>query len=485
MSLKQQVLNGVKWTSVSSIIIAVIQLAKLSILAHYLEPSDFGLMAVVGAIIGFSALFLDLGISASIIHRQDITFVQLSSLYWLNIASGLFLFVVVYSLAPILADFYNEAELTPIIRLLAINFIVSSFGSQYGLLLHKALKFNVMAKIGIVSLTAGFVVAVSLAMNGYGVYALVYASLVSTAVGASINILVGIKEHRPSLVFQYREITPMISFGMFQMGERSINYFNSQFDVILIGKLLGVESLGIYTVAKNLAMYPAQIINPIVTKVTFPIMAKVQNDTLQLKNIYLKTIHYLSSINFPIYVLLVILAEPIILILFGEKWSDSIVILQILSVYGAVRSTGNPIGSLQLAKGRADLGFYWNLGIFALMPMTIYFGSNWGLNGIAYAMLGTMVFLLSVPNWYFMVRPLCGAGLKEYFWQIFQPLIFAIIGGLLAYGMSLLFDIENMYLNAVLISLVMGVVVLVLNVWFNREFVETAFELVGKRKKIQ
>ena len=483
MSLKQQALSGVKWTSLSSIIVAIIQLVQLVILVHYLEPVDFGLMAIVAVIIGFSALFMDMGISAAIIHRQDITHSQLSSLYWLNIFVGIGLFILIYSLAPLFSKFYNEPELIPIVRLLSITFIISAIGNQYGILLQKALRFNTMAKISIISMSVAFIVAVVLAMKGFGVYALVYASLTSAVVGVLLNVIVGIKEHKPSLVYKHKEIKPMISFGMFQMGERGINYFNSQFDVILIGKLLGVEALGIYTVAKNLSMRPAQIINPIITKVTFPIMAKVQNNTEQLKNIYLKTINYLSSVNFPIYILLAILAEPIILTLFGEKWSESILILQILSIYGTIRSTGNPIGSLLLAKGRVDLGFYWNLGLFFFIPLTIFIGSYWGLKGVSFTLLGLMIILL-VPSWYFMVNPLCGAGFKEYFWQILKPLIFAIIGGLFAYGASLLFGIENIYLNAGLIAVLMGVVVLMLNVWFNREFVDTMFELIGKRKKV-
>lgn len=482
MSLKQQALSSVKWTSLSSIIIAIIQLIQISILARYLEASDFGLMAIVSVIIGFTALFLDLGISASIIHRQNITHEQLSSLYWLNIASGLVLFMAVYSFASVLANFYNKTELIPIIRLLATNFVISSLGSQYDLLLQKALKFNATAKISIVSALVGFVVAVSFAVNGFGVYALVYGSLASTIAGTILNIFIGIKWYRPSFVFKYRKITPMISFGMFQMGERSINYFNSQFDVILIGKLLGVEALGIYTVAKNLSMRPAQIINPIINKVAFPVMAKVQDDMTQLKTIYLKTINYLSSVNFPIYILLALLAEPLILILFGEKWHDSIIILQILSIYSALRSTGNPIGSLQLAKGRADLGFYWNFGLFFFIPLTIYIGSYWGLNGVAYSLLGLMIFL-TIPGWYFMVKPLCGAGFIEYFRQILQPLILAIVGAMLAYGTSRLFGIENMYANVAFIAVVMGIVVFVLNIWFNYDFIDIILKMLGKNRE--
>ena len=218
------------------------------------------------------------------------------------------------------------------------------------------------------------------------------------------------------------------------MGERSINYFNSQFDTILIGKLLGTEALGIYTIAKNLVMKPAQIINPIITKVTFPIMAKIQNDTKQLKNIYLKTINYLCSVNFSIYMAIAVLAEPLVLLLFGDNWLESVVILQILSFYFMFRSIGNPIGSLQLAKGRADLGFYWNLGLFLLVPLAIYLGSFFGLVGVAFALLVLQIFL-NFPNWFFMVRPLCGARFKEYFVQIILPLSIACISA----GLSAIF----------------------------------------------
>ncbi len=166
----------------------------------------------------------------------------------------------------------------------------------------------------------------------------------------------GLKEYKPSFVFKVGKIKEFLSFGAYQMGEKSINYFNSQVDTILIGKLLGMEALGIYSIAKQLIMRPAQVINPIITKVTFPTMAKVQEDTERLKKIYLKTMNYLSSINFPIYAFLFVMAPDLVPLIFGDKWYEAIVIVQILSIYGAIRSTG----SLLLA----NWGFYWNLGLF-------------------------------------------------------------------------------------------------------------------------
>lgn len=435
MTLKKKTLSGIKWTSFSSVAIAILQLAQVSILARYLVPSDFGLMAIVSVIIGFSALFMDMGISSAIIHKQDITYKQLSSLYWLNILAGIILFIVVYFSASAVADYYNELQIIPLIQLLALTFFISAIGNQYRILNQKKLLFNRLAKVEVISALLAFIVAVVCAMNDYGVYSLVYATLVNVSVSNLIFMLQGLKEHKPSLIYKHSEIKSLIGFGLFQMGERSINYFNSQFDTILIGKLLGVEALGIYSIAKTLVMKPAQIINPIVTKVTFPIMATMQHDTKQIKNIYLKTINYLCSVNFPIYIAIAVLAEPLVLILFGDKWTESVVILQILSFYFMFRSIGNPIGSLQLAKGRADLGFYWNLGLFSFIPLSVYLGSFYGLAGVAFALLGLQI-VLNFPSWFFMVKPLCGARFIEYFQQIFKPLIASFLASMAGFIIS-------------------------------------------------
>jgi O-antigen/teichoic acid export membrane protein len=449
MDLKQKALNGVKWTSISSIVIAILQLAQVSILARYLAPSDFGLMAIVSVVIGFSALFMDMGISSAIIHKQDISHKQLSSLYWLNIFAGSVLFFIIYFSSSMVSQYYNEIQIIPLIQLLAFSFLISAIGNQYRILNQKKLLFNRLAKVEIISALISFVVAVACAINDYGVYSLVYATLVNVSISNLTFMLQGLREHKPSFIYKHSEVKNLINFGLFQMGERSINYFNAQFDVILIGKLLGTEALGIYSMAKTLAMKPAQIINPIITKVTFPIMSRVQNDTKQLKNIYLKTLNYLCSVNFPIYIAIAILAEPLVLLLFGDKWIESIVILKILSFYFMFRSIGNPVGSLQLAKGRADLGFYWNLGVFLLTPLVIYLGSVYVLIGVAISLLSLQI-LLHIPNWYFMVRPLCSAGFKEYFNEIIIPLSTAVIASIIGSLVYYLSPIESVYVCSIL-----------------------------------
>lgn len=434
----------------SAVIVAVLQLAQLAILARFLDPSAFGLMALVMVVIGFSQAFLDMGISNAIIHKQEITKDQLSTLYWVNIFAGLALFFIIVLIAPFISEFYKEPELTKLILIISLTFIIQPFGQQFMVLWQKQLRFSEIAKIDIVNKSVSLVVSVYLAYIGYGVYAMVFGAL-SGVVSQTIQfVFIGLKEYRPGFVFKIGEVREFLSFGAYQMGEKTINYFNFQIDTILIGKLLGVEALGIYTVAKQIIMTPARIINPIITKVTFPVMAKLQDDIPRLKKIYLKTINYLSSVNFPIYVFIFIFAHEIVLIIFDEKWLEAVYIMKVLSIWGAMRSIGSPVGSLLLARGKANWGFWWNLGVFCYRPIGIYVGSYWGLEGVSWALVFLSFPLGMLASWYFLVRNLCDAGFIEYHKEIFIPAVVAVISGVMVH-------LSTYYINTTLLKFIVAI----------------------------
>jgi O-antigen/teichoic acid export membrane protein len=475
MSLKNKALRGVKWSTASTIIVTLLQLAQLSVLARLLVSSDFGLMSIVMVVIGFTQAFLDMGISNAIIHKQTITHDQLSTLYWVNVITGGVFFLFIALISPFVASFYQQPELAALVILAGTTLLIQSFGQQYMVLFQKELRFTEIAIISITTKLVSFIVSVWYAYHGHGVYAMVYGAIAAAMTQTALFVAIGLKQHRPAFTFKWHTINEFLSFGYYQMGERSLNYINSQIDTILIGKLLGIETVGVYNVAKQLIMRPAQIINPIITKVSFPLMAKVQNQTGTLRRTYLKTINYLSSVNFPVYAGMIVLAPDIVLLLFGQKWMSAIPIVQILSLYGAVRSTGNPIGSLLLAKGRARLGFIWNLGLFFVTQFAIIIASHWGIVAISWILVGLMISLV-VPNWYLLVRPLCDAKFYEYHRQILLPAVIAIIAGLAGYACSGL--VSNRIGNVFMTSIVGGSACIALNALFNKEFVDEMKRLV-------
>lgn len=475
MSLKTKTFSGIKWTTLSTVIINLLQILQLVILSRLLNPTDFGLLAIVTVVMGFVSAFIDMGISNAIIHKQDISHQELSSLYWLNVFTGFLMFLLVSIFAPIVSIFYHEKSLTPLIVLMSTTFIIQSFAQQYNVLWQKELRFREIAKIEVINKFFTLIVTIGFAYFGYGVFSIVYGAIIGSVVQTLLYLKLGLKEYKPSFRFKIKDIKKFLGFGLYQMGERTVNYFNYQIDTMLIGKLLGMENLGVYNIAKQLVMRPAQVINPIITRVTFPAMSKIQNDIPKLKEVYLKTINYLSSVNFPIYAFMFVFSKEIVLILFGEKWLEAVPILQILAVWAALRSTGNPVGSLLMARGRADLGFLWNLGLFFYVPLGIWLASNWQLIGIAIGQNVIMATLI-YPAWRFLIYPLCGAGFWEYHEQILKPATIIIFSGLMVYFGTVF--INNIYLKILLGLLEMFIFVIVLYFIKNRNFVIDLKELI-------
>lgn len=439
MSLKKQALSGIKWTTAASVINSLVQLVQLAILARLLDATDFGLMALVMVVIGFSQMFIDMGLSNAIIYKQKITIEQLSSLYWLNIIIGILFFILLIIFSPIISNIYENHKLIPLINLVAATFLIKPWGQQFMVLLQKNMHFNAIAKTDIVSRVISFIVVIVFAYKNFGVYSLAIGSIVFALFSTIGYNYYGRNLYKPKFYLNIKLLKDFLSFGLFQIGEKIIHYFSSQFDTILIGKLLGIEILGIYNVAKNLVSKPSGIINPVVTKVTFPLMSKFNDNILQLKEVFLKTINYLSFVNFPVYFLIALLAKPIVFIMFGEEWKAAVPIVQILSFTFLLRSIGNPSGSLLLSKGKANVAFYWNLIIFSFYPLSIYIGSFWGIIGITW---GTFVLqlLLLYPNWKFIVNKTCKASFTEYFNTLKNPIVSTSLSILLPIMLLFIFN---------------------------------------------
>jgi O-antigen/teichoic acid export membrane protein len=479
--MKAKFISGLKWTSTSMVLVNIMQIVQIAILARFLTPSDFGLMAIIMIIVSFSQAFLDMGISSAIIHKQEISHNQLSTLYWINIFMGIFIFIIFYYLNHTIVLFYNEPRLEDLLYLVSFIFLIKPFGQQYMVLLEKDLRFQDIAKIDIFTKFISFIVSIVLAYNDYGVYALVYATLSSILFQTFYFVIIGLKIHIPKFVLNIKEVMFFLKFGMYQMGERAINFVNGEIDVIIIGKVLGIEALGIYSIAKQLIMKPAQIFNPIVTRVSFPMMSIIQDDIEKLKNTYLKMINYLSTFNFYAYMLLILLAPQIVSILYGDKWLEAIPIIQVLSLYGAIRSTSNPVGALLMAKGKAKLGFYWNLGLFFYIPVGIYFFSQYGLMGLSWG----IVFLHTsavIPEWYFLIYPLCKAKFTEFHWQIVKPFMISLSIGLVGYGiLEYIINKEELFLPLAIVSISTFLLWILLNKYLNKEFYIQMKEIVLKK----
>jgi O-antigen/teichoic acid export membrane protein len=431
MSLKQKAISSVRWTSMAMITKSGLQFLQVSILARLLLPSDFGLMAMVVAIIGFVGVFSDMGVSNAIIHHRDISPEQLSSLYWLNLLASTFLGLSLAALSPWLAHWYQAPSLRPLLVLMSLFFVLTAIGQQFRVLAEKQLRFSVLAKIEISSALCGFVTAIVLAFAGAGVWALVIALLVSAALTSVLAWCLLANGWRPLWCLHWGEIKSFVRFGLYLIGSNLMNALNSNLDVLLGGRLLGTSTLGAYSLPRELSLRLAGVINPIITRVSLPVMAHSQQQPEVLRIVYLQTIGMSTAVNFPLYVAMAVFAPEVVALFFGPKWGESVSLLRILALWGMFRSVGNPVGSLIYAVGRADLSWKWNSALLFFIAPTVWYGAQSGTAGLSLALLVFMI-AAQLPNWYFLVQPLCGAGFLDYF----RPIALALICSGIAVGLA-------------------------------------------------
>lgn len=479
MNLKNKTFSAVRWTTLAVVGKSGLQFLQVAILARLLLPADFGLMALVIAVIGFVGVFSDMGVSNAIIHHQEISPVQLSSLYWLNLLASIGLSLSLCVVSPWLAQWFAAPALQPLLAVMSLFFILTAVGQQLRVVAEKQLRFAVLAKIELIAALSGFATAVVLAWFEAGVWALVIALLVSATVTAILAWFVLAKGWRPLLCLRWGEIQSFVRFGMYLIGSNLMNALNSNLDVLLGGRLLGVHALGAYSLPRELSLRLAGVINPIITRVGLPVMALSQLQPDVLRNIYLQTIGMSTAINFPLYMTMAVFAPDVVAIFFGPKWIEAIPLLRILALWGMFRSVGNPVGSLIYAVGRADLSWKWNSALLFFIAPTVWLGAQAGTEGLSLALLAFMV-AAQIPNWYFLVRPLCGAKFGEYFRPIAQALICSGIGVGLAYSVCMPFS--QPLLRLVMASLAGALFYLLCSWVVNRPFIDNLYTLLLRRK---
>lgn len=483
MQLEQAAVRGVRWTTLSMLLVTITQMIRLVVLGRILEPEIFGLLAMMLVVTGFVETLGQMGLSEAIIQRPDPTRIELSTLYWLNIIMGGLLYAALLLVTPLIAALYSTPELEQLLPWVALAFLISPWGVQFKALLQKRLHFKPLAIVEIFASVVGMLLAIVLAMQGYGVWSLVWGQLAQSIVMALSLVLVGWQRQMlPGFYFNYSSVKSYLSFGLHLLGSNILNYFNSRIDQLVVGALLGSQALGYYSMAFNLVLQPVSRINPMLTQVAFPVLSKVRSDKVRLKRGYFRMLDLLTSINAPVLMGIAAVAPLLIPFMLGDQWLPAVPLIQVLAIFSLIRSTGNAGGSLLLACGRADFAFYLNLARFMVIPLAIVIGANiGGLQGVVWTLLGLQ--MISFFAWYrFVVRRLLGDCFKGFIGSLIVPVIFTVpmAGAVIGIAPFLSTLPEAMQLSMQI--LIGGVIYVGLYFSFRKEFVKEQLRLFFKRQ---
>lgn len=417
---------GVRWTGVSAFATATLQIGQFYVLARLLGPEEFGLMAMAILVTAFMQTVLELGIGSAVIFRQDATPHQLSSLYVLSIAAGAVGFVGALAAAPLCALFFHAPEMNTILPLCALTLLIGPPGQQFAALLQKKMRFRALATVEILSQAWGFMVALLFALQGAGVMALVWSLLAATLLRTLLLLKAGLSVWRPTWHFRSEDLRGFASFGAYQTASGVVNYFVSRVDQLVLGRLLGAVLLGHYNFAYNLTMQPLTRVNPVVTRVAFPVFARLQNENEKLREGFLLVCRLLLTVNAPLLLGLAAVMHSTIGTIFQPKWEPSVHIVEVLALVALFRSVCNPVGALLLAKGRADMEFRWNLIVMAGQIAAVCVGvSLWGTVGVALGLLAVQVAFFPMA-YLLLIKPLVGPCAQSYLWNLAAPVLPAL-----------------------------------------------------------
>ncbi|OQW92459.1 MAG: colanic acid exporter [Thiotrichaceae bacterium IS1] len=438
-SLKTQTLAGLKWSSLSQFGRQGMQLLTTIILARLLSPTDFGLVAMAMVVIGFVNIFNDLGLSAAVIQQKNPSSALLHSIFWVNVAFGTLVMLILFLSATWIGHFYQEPQVIPLLQILSLTFVISGLSTLPQALLQRQLAFQQLAKLEIGATLFASGVGISLAVTGHGALSLVYQTLAGAAL--TTLLLWNASHWRPQWIFDWAAVKMVSRYSLNLTGYSIFNYFIRNADNLLIGRYLGAQELGYYNLAYRILLYPLATISGVIGRVMFPTYAQIQEDDARFRRAYLQVASSIALITFPMMLGFIVLAEPFILTMFGTQWSPVILLVMILAPLGLVQSIGTTVGAIYLAKGRTDWMFKWGIGTGILAMTAFVIGLHWGIIGVAVAYAILSLFILAYPNFAIPFK-LINLRVNELWLVIRLPLLSSLLMALTMRGLQFILPAE-------------------------------------------
>lgn len=439
----KKIAQGIGWTTVSTIVNGLTQILRLSILARFLDKSDFGIVAILTFILGLTQVFSDLGFSAAIMSEKNLSTNRFLNLFWLQLITYVSLMFVMSLASPLIADYYNDDALIILVPIMLSELLFVGIGKLYDTVLQKNIQFKTIAIRNICASVISLLFAVVLAIIGLGVYSLVISTVLNAIIINIWNFIAGQKTYKLQIIrVDFKGTKDLIKVGIYQMGTQMLDYLSSKLDIILISSFLGVSDLGIYNLAKELVLKFVLIINSIVNKVMLPVLSYNSDNITKLRNVFFAFVNNITIINAPI-VGFVFLFSPIIVSLFyGSGYEEADSIVRILSIWSLFVVLGQPNGLIAITIKRTDLTFIYTIIRLAFMSAFLYLFARYSLVSAALTMLITYLCMFFV-SWFMLLKRTVNIKLFDYLWSFLKPCISVSIVVLITKYICLFFNNEG------------------------------------------
>ncbi|MEJ1154276.1 lipopolysaccharide biosynthesis protein [Microbacterium marmarense] len=403
----------------------LIQLGSTMLLARLLDPADFGLVAMIMAIVGIADLVRDFGLTGAIIQARDLTSKQWSGLLWFSTLLGAVLMVAVAASAPLIAALYDEQQLIVLTLAIAPTLLANGVAMPMQAAVQRRMQFGTLAQIDVMAMAIGVGLSVLAALAGWGVWSLI----VLAGAGQVYRLIALWVAAKPKFGRPYigRDIHPFVSTGGSIFGVQLLNYAVRNLDNVIIGQQLGPAALGQYTRAYALFLLPQQQLTAPLGRVALPVLSRLQDDAERYRRYVRSALTVIGYLALPTYAIAAAVAEPLMLVLLGPGWDAAATIFALLAIAGVAQAVGNVQGWLYISLGRAHRQLVYYIVTRPFVIAAFFVGIWWnGMDGLA-LLYGLVTMVLLVPGFAVAIHGTFLRGWHDIAAPLVRPVLLAIL----------------------------------------------------------
>jgi len=389
------VYSGLRWSAFGQFASQLIRFGSSMWVARLIAPSDYGILAMATVITGLLNVCRDLGTTASIVQQRSLEPALLNSAFFINCAVGLIFSLTLLALGPLIGVAYGNEHVSPVVQVLGFSFLLSSLGLVDSAVLRRAMRFDLLAGTNVLTIALQGMAAIALAYYGWGVWALVIASITRAAVHSLVLRIAS--PWRFAWEFSWASLRGVLRFGSGVTGSQLVAYLTRNVDKLIVGRVLGAAPLGFYSMAFSFYLMPTELVTAILNRVLFPAMSRQQDRAEDLGRSLRRAVAGVALVACPAMIGLGVIAEPLIEAVLGEKWRAATPMVMILCPAAVFQAIGSTSGNVYLAKGRSDILFVWSIASAIVLTGATLIGVTWGVIGVAVA-YGVGIVLLSCAS---------------------------------------------------------------------------------------
>ena len=384
-SLGSKAASGAVWATIDKFGTMVLQFVVNLILARLLIPSDFGAIGMLAIFIAVSQVLIDGGFGSALIQKKYPTQTDFSTIFYWNLAFSSFLYFILFFCAPFISEFFSMPILKGVLRGIGLTLITNSILVIQKVRLQKQLAFKTIAVSNLSSYVVASSLGIGIAYYGGGVWSLVIMQIIYTII--AVIVLYIITRWQPSLCFSRQSMRELFGFGGYMMAANILQEICRNLQGLIIGRKFSAAQMGYYSQAYKLEHISSYSIPQVIVQVMYPVYSSIQDDTQRLVEMLSMNIRIISFIIFPITALLILIAEPLIIALYGDKWLQSVPYYQVLCIGSFFVCLQNINFYVVAALGKSKILFKWSFYKWGFLLAALLIGMNFGMFGILWGMV--------------------------------------------------------------------------------------------------